>query len=110
MLDRLTSADFLPYLHQTFRLYPQGDITGGEHEVSGESLECELIEVSELGRAPDGTAPDDRRRSFSLVFRGPFLLPQRIYTLEHEALGRLALFLVPIGAFQGYIHYQAVFN
>jgi hypothetical protein len=41
-------------------------------------------------------------------FRGPSLpvLPQRIYALEHRTLGRLEIFLVPIGAGQ----YEAIFT
>ena len=43
-----------------------------------------------------------------LLFRGPSLpiLPQRIYPLEHAALGRLELFIVPIGPGQ----YEAIFT
>ena len=53
-------------------------------------------------REPGGRAP------FSLVFRGgpspP--LPQRIYRVEHELLGAIEIFLVPIAADS----YEAVFT
>jgi hypothetical protein len=66
----------------------------------------ELIEVSE-GRAVHGS-----RTQFSLVFRGgpdpP--LQQRIYCLEHEQLGALDLFLVPLGPDAAGQRYEAVFN
>ena len=49
---------------------------------------------------------------FVLYFHGPgeFLLPQRIYPLEHEALGRLEIFLVPIGIQDNRYEYEAVFS
>jgi hypothetical protein len=37
------------------------------------------------------------------------VLPQAIYDLEHDALGHLDLFLVPIGPSQGGMRYQASF-
>jgi hypothetical protein len=50
--------------------------------------------------------------SFSLFFSGPKepVLPQKIYTLKHEVLGTLDLFLVPVGIDQRGAQYQAVFN
>ena len=36
-------------------------------------------------------------------------LPQSTYALEHETLGAVFLFLVPLGPTQGY-RYEAVFN
>ena len=102
MLDTLTSADFSPYLNQTFRI----------HAESSRSLEAELIEVSELG--PDPTRDEEvlRKRAFSIVLRGPRepLLPQRIYQVEHEELGMLGLFLVPIGPDGEGMRYEAVFT
>lgn len=55
-------------------------------------------------------APDERR--FSLIFHGPAqpVLPQATYTLEHAALGTLAIFLVPVGRDAQAVHYQAIFN
>jgi hypothetical protein len=92
MLDTLTIDDFRPLLNDHFRIAPDG----------AEAFEVELIEVTEIPREPGGRAP------FSLVFRGgpnpP--LPQRIYRVEHEKLGELDIFLVPIAVDQ----YQAVFT
>jgi len=53
-----------------------------------------------------------RQEQFSVFFSGPpdQLLPQRIYHLEHETLGALDLFLVPIGRDQEGFQYEAVFN
>jgi hypothetical protein len=110
MLDKLTSANFAPHLHETFKLSlgPWGQ--PHDPAAHGEALALELIEVADLG---DETATDPaRRRPFSLIFRQPngAYLPQRIYTIEHAALGRLDLFLVPIGPDQVGMRYQAIFT
>ena len=57
-------------------------------------------------RGPAGRTP------FSLVFRSPpgAPLPQRIYRLQHEELGALDLFLVPIGPDEVGMCYEAVFS
>jgi hypothetical protein len=94
-LATLTAADFEPLLHERFR------IAAGP----AEPFEAELIEVSETGA--DGSS----RPQFSVLFRGgpspP--LPQRIYAVEHEQLGRLDLFLVPRGPDATGERYEAVF-
>jgi hypothetical protein len=38
------------------------------------------------------------------------MLPQRIYALEHPRLGRLEIFLVPIGREDGHLLLEAIFN
>ena len=84
-LEALTAADFAPLRHQLFEL-------AADH-----ASQLELVEVTGAGGRP-----------FSLVFRGPGepLLPQRIYRVEHPALGALDLFLVPIGPGR----YEAIFT
>ena len=50
---------------------------------------------------------------FSLLFTGPrsVLLPQGSHTLEHPALGRLELFLVPVMDPRAEVYtYEAIFN
>jgi hypothetical protein len=49
---------------------------------------------------------------FSLLFHGPAdqMLPQGTYPLAHDALGALALFLVPIGANSERVVYEACFS
>ena len=100
MLDKLQSSNFLPYLNQKFRVYLESD----------EALEAELIDVSELGS--EATHEEGRRRPFSVVFRvvSDLVLSQKIYTIEHDELGTLDLFLVPIGPDKEGIRYEAVFN
>ena len=53
-----------------------------------------------------------KREPFSLYFTttGDFVLPQRLYALRHSTLGRMAIFLVPIGREGDITTYQAVFN
>ncbi|MGA9525319.1 MAG: hypothetical protein WBV82_27920 [Myxococcaceae bacterium] len=67
----------------------------------------ELVGVSALrGGLPGQRAP------FSLLFLGPDAthLPQQIWPLEHDVLGRLELFLVPVGPAEGRMRYEAIFS
>ena len=91
-LETLSIGDFTPLRGDRFRI-------GGE---DFEPFDAELVEVTEIAREPGGRAP------FSLVFRGgpspP--LPQRIHRVEHEGLGTIEIFLVPIASDR----YEAVFT
>lgn len=71
-------------------------------------MAAELVEVTDLA----ATAPDGVRAPFSVVFSGPSepVLPQGIHTVEHEQLGTLELFLVPIGPGEEGMRYEAVFG
>ncbi len=73
------------------------------------AIEITLVEVTNLARA-DHAGP--RRAPFSLTFRGPLrpALVQRTWPLEHAALGRLEVFLVPIGPDPSGMRYEAIFN
>jgi hypothetical protein len=99
MLDTLTLESFTPHVGGAFRLSTP----------DGTALTLTLYEAQSL--ASPGTRADGDRRTrepFRLLFRGPALpiLPQRTYPLEHAALGRLELFIVPIGPGQ----YEAIFT
>ena len=99
MLDKLTSADFLAHLNDKFTLsLPDGS-----------QYTLTLVKVTELGEAAGETG---RRRSFSLIFRGPLdmRLPQQIYLIIHPKLGSLQIFIVPIGPDQTGQRYEAIFN
>jgi hypothetical protein len=87
-LENLTVADFEPLIHERFRMATQFDV--------------ELVDVTEIPREPGGRAP------FSLVFEGGPTppLPQGIYSVEHDDLGTLEIFLVPLAADR----YEAVFT
>lgn len=95
-LDAVTAATFAPLRGSVFRISP------GERP----PFDVELVTVWEAehhGRS---------RLQFSLTFRGgpdpP--LPQRIYRVEHDELGALDLFLVPIGPDDVGQRYEAVFT
>jgi hypothetical protein len=91
-LETLTVGDFAPLQGERFRIAPDG----------APPFEAALVEISEIPREQGGRAP------FSLVFEGgpspP--LPQGIHRIEHDELGAIEIFLVPIAADR----YEAVFT
>ena len=57
--------------------------------------------------------PDTDGKCFSLLFSDPGadVVPQGTYFFDHDALGELALFVVPIGpGADGVFLYESVFN
>ena len=76
-------------------------------EANAPPLELTLTEVEPLKNYAKL-----KREPFSLYFTtsGDFVLPQRLYALRHGTLGRMAIFLVPIGREGDITTYQAVFN
>jgi len=99
MLEKLTVESFAEEMGKAFRL-TQADVP---------AMDLVLVEARSLSArsgAPGGRAP------FSLVFLGPRdpVLAQRIYPLESPSLGRLEIFLVPVGADAQGVKYEAVFN
>jgi hypothetical protein len=97
MLEKLTRDQFAGCLHQRFRLSSETA-----------AFDLELIEVRSLAGPPSPSG----REPFALLFRGPAdpILPQRIYPLEHAGLGKLDIFLVPVGPDDQGMRYEAVFN
>ena len=95
MIEQLTRDDFARQLNTKF-LYKWDDF--------GEVV-FELIVVTEIQHSP-------QQEVFSLLFKGPpdQLLPQQMYSLVHEQLGALDIFLVPIRQDAEGIYYEAVFN
>jgi hypothetical protein len=94
-LANVTAASFAGHLLDGFGLAtPAGTIP------------LVLTEVEMLGPA------GGNRDAFTLLFLGPArpILPQAIYRLEHPALGRLEIFLVPLGPRDGGMRYEAVFS
>ncbi len=99
-LDQLTLDDFSSRVGESFVVDLGGEVT----------LRLELVSAEALGGS---SAPGARRAPFSLVFRSPGErrhVLQRTYPMEHAALGRLELFLVPIGTAPGGMRYEAVFT
>lgn len=97
MLDRLTHDDFQPYLNSSFEM--TADPTS--------PVVLTLVDIRPLGSKGE----PDRRRAFSLLFRGPRepLLSQRMYPLRHPRMGRMEVFLVPLGPDEKGMRYEAVF-
>ena len=95
MSETLTKEAFAENLNTKFRIPME----------SSSAAEIELVEVMEARST-------SRQRQFSLFFRGPleYLLPQGTYHMEHEKMGGLDLFIVPVGREQDGFRYEAVFN
>ena len=100
-LDRLTIEDFSPRVGETFAV-DAGD---------GRSIELVLVEAKTYD-ADVGAPPEDNRSPFNLKFRGPLepVLAQQICPLDNETLGRLEIFIVPLGHDESGTDYEAVFN
>jgi hypothetical protein len=95
-LANYTKSTFVQYLNSMFRL------SGGIYK----PVDVTLTEVTDM--QPANTPTEPGKECFTLLFRGESIaLPQGTYTVDHAALGRFALFLVPAGAdangAQGYL-------
>ena len=101
MLDRLTATDFAPAVGETFALD-----AGEAGRLDLELLESRLHDPDAPAQDPSGT-----RAPFTLTFRGPVepVLPQRIYHVEHDSVGSLEIFIVPIARNDSGTTYEAVF-
>src|SRR5262245_54115618 len=75
------------------------------HYGDSQTAELELISVTDVGSSP-------RQIQFSLIFLAPETAPvwQSIYRLDHDELGTLNLFLVPIGKDRQGVQYEAIIN
>ncbi len=105
MIRELTTADFTPYLHQTFQMQRSADLP----------VTVELISVQAVGAnigADAKTADEAEGEPFSVVFRGSAYayLPQSQYTVAHPELGLLSFVLMPIGVDEAGIRYEATFH
>ncbi len=98
-LEDLTVQSFEPLLDDSFLVVE-----------AGLERELLLVEVSEVGHgSPSAWAG---RAPFSIVFEdsAASMMPQGIHPLQHESLGRLEIFLVPIQPQDGHFRYQAIFS
>ena len=95
MFGKIKHGEYAEQLNTKFRVAVE----------AAEPVELELVNVSEL-KSGGG------QEFFSLLFHGTKdkLLPQQLHELEHETLGQGAIFLVPVGAKDDIIEYEAVFN
>jgi hypothetical protein len=103
MLESITLETFRPRVGETFRL----DLDG---QAALDFVLESALEAPVTGWQPPGAV--EARRPFSLVFVGPptVVLPQRIYRLEHDRLGTLEIFIVPVGRTAEGVRYEAVFS
>lgn len=60
----------------------------------------------------DTTISNNIQEAFSLLFRAPLEMPpfQNMFHLEHEKLGDMDLFLVPVRKKEDCLVFEAVFN
>lgn len=101
MLHEVTHAQFTEHLGSVFQL----------ETAPGQKLEATLAEATLLPNSQP-LKTTDQRAPFSLIFRIPLdeEPKQRIYKMEHVTLGRLEIFLVPVGRDSGATLFQAIFN
>lgn len=94
----LTFESFSPHLNSTFALGL------GESTVE--------LTLTQATRQPVPPFLGQMREPFSLIFRSgtPVVLPQRLYPFKHDSMGKLDIFIVPIGRDPHGVVYQAVFN
>ena len=94
MIDAFTEAMFAENLNTTFYVRDASN-----------QIELKLVETTSISTMPHNI-------QFSIVFQGPpeTILQQKIYKLDHERLGELDLFLVPIAKNDAGFQYEAVFN
>jgi hypothetical protein len=97
MTETQTKQHFRPYIGDTFSFPVQGH----------EALSFELVEVNSLNQQKESL-----REPFNLIFKGPSKpqVPQGTYRLDHDTLGSLVLFMVPVGATDGGLLYESLFN
>jgi len=74
-----------------------------------EAEDCPVYFV--LDRIEDGPRLPGLEQ-YALYFRGPgdLLLEQQAFRLDHDVMGTMEIFVVPIGRVGGWIEYQACFN
>lgn len=99
MAERFSEADFSKHLHTKFRVHAEAP---AEAELELESVEGYRGGANEQGEM----------ERFSLYFEGPpdVFLAQGVYTLDHEHLGEVTLFIVPLGPAESGFRYESVFN
>jgi len=94
--SRDVSGDFVDYTHATFARHLN---TTFRVRTDSSSFALKLTKVTDLKTTAKTPEKIAGRESFSLLFVGPgdSALPQETYTIEHAALGKFSLFLVPVG-------------
>ena len=70
------------------------------------------LTLASVQRSPEPWGRAEMREPFSLAFHGPLehILPQQIWPLDHDEIGRLDVFLVPLEPGDDAAQYEAVFT
>lgn len=99
---KVNAKEFMRHLHEKFLIYTD----------DSSPIDAELIEVTGLTEPFNDEDDEWDPSAFSLVFRVPpqLMLTQRIYTVEHEQVGSMDIFLVPITPDGEGGRLEAVFN
>jgi len=111
MLDKPSTMDLTKPLNDAFHIKLP----------DSKELTVELIQVNRFGEGKTGKGKsrkdrykedNGKREPFSILFRGPLqvYLPQSIYTVEHPKMGRIDIFLVPVGPDKKGMLFEAVFT
>lgn len=97
MLDKLTLDDFQPLVEDTF------SVRAGD-----QATDFRLVAAQPMGEGRS----NGKRAPFALTFQAPPEVSpvQGLYRLEHEELGTLEVFLVPVAGDQEGTDFEAVFN
>jgi hypothetical protein len=95
-MNELVLETFGPVVGDTFK------VGGGD----GARADLLLVEAT-----PQDAGPHAPRPPFSLLFQGPAdpFLPQATYRFEHDGLGVLEMFIVPLGRDEHGTTYEAFF-
>ena len=95
----LSEEEFSKHVNTPFRLSLDPEVP----------VDLELVEVKGYLKNP---GDQDGMERFSLIFKGPAkpLLSQRLYSLNHDGMGALDIFLVPIQPESDGARYEAVYN
>jgi len=96
--EKLTCGDFEPYLGSGFTIVDE-DVP----PLTFTLTEAKLLKTMQNIELP--------REPFALLFEAPApLLPQRLYSFSHEAMGQREIFVVPIAKVENGFQYEAIFN
>src|SRR5687767_11617703 len=99
MAADLTAAEFSKHINTPFVVALGPDA----------QVDLDLIEVKNYAGNP---GDQDGMERFSLFFKGPTqpILPQRLYSLDHDVMGVIDIFLVALAPQADGARYEAVFN
>ncbi|HII06304.1 MAG TPA: hypothetical protein HA349_02995 [Methanotrichaceae archaeon] len=105
MTENLNKASFSRHLGERFRVRLD----------SSEKIDLVLIEVKGLskpGKDPGSEPNENCKDPFTTLFRGPHepFLKQQIRGLEHNQMGDIEIFMVPVGQDELGLYYESVFN